>query len=308
METSQLLSEIQEEIGSDELLKTATRSQQPVSYNFIDLPLTRLHYIKYGEGPPLVMVPASISEINNWIPLVHFMGQRYTVHFFELPGHGQSTKFNQHFRSELVAQTVEDFINALGFESITLMGFSFGGVLSMKTLYHLQERVNEIILVSPSTTHRALPFSPIRKFLLRCLARTLKIPVISKILIYAIKSKPLGVIITNFFKKSAMLEDHISIERRIKEVKPSTLEVLIHQMNEVIYLDLPIPKIKFKQPCYFAMSIYDPLLAFSETLDVLNDQFEQVFVQKMYFSYHQPKVVPPVEEFNQILGKFLNMV
>ena len=35
---------------------------------FIDLPLARLHVLETGQGAPLIMVPATISELENWLP------------------------------------------------------------------------------------------------------------------------------------------------------------------------------------------------------------------------------------------------
>ena len=60
-----------------------------IRYDYANLPLTKLHYVTCGDGPPLIMVPATMSKIKNWLPLAQFMGQKFTVHFFELPGHGR---------------------------------------------------------------------------------------------------------------------------------------------------------------------------------------------------------------------------
>src|SRR3990172_8107874 len=84
-----------------------------VSDHFVQLPQTNLHYIKCGDGPPLIMVPATISKIENWLALAQFLGQRFTVYFFELPGHGKSSPFPEAFSSELAAETVEAFIDRL---------------------------------------------------------------------------------------------------------------------------------------------------------------------------------------------------
>ncbi len=100
---------------------------------FIDLPLTRLHILETGRGAPLIMVPATISELENWLPLAQFMGQWSHVYFFELPGHGQSEPFREHFSSQQVAQLVAQLADKLGFKRFSLMGFSFGGILTMQT-------------------------------------------------------------------------------------------------------------------------------------------------------------------------------
>jgi ABC-type uncharacterized transport system permease subunit len=59
----------------------------PPTFGEIDLSNTRLHYLRCGNGPPLLMVPATVSLISQWLPLAQFMGQLFTTYFFELPGH-----------------------------------------------------------------------------------------------------------------------------------------------------------------------------------------------------------------------------
>ena len=78
------------------------------------------------------------------------MGQKFTVYFFELPGHGQSTPFTQKYRNELVAQTVRDFTDELGIQKFNLMGFSFGGILAMHVLDLMPERVGKVLLIAPA--------------------------------------------------------------------------------------------------------------------------------------------------------------
>jgi len=67
------------------------------TFGKVKLPGTTLHYVKAGSGPPLVIVPATVSLISQWLPLTQFMGQRFTAYFFELPGHGQSTPYPYKF-------------------------------------------------------------------------------------------------------------------------------------------------------------------------------------------------------------------
>lgn len=138
----------------------ALRSLLPPQAEFgdIKLPNTRLHYVKAGSGPPLVIVPATVSLIRQWLPLVQFMGQRFTAYFFELPGHGQSTPYPENFESSRVPETVESFVNAMGHGTFNLMGFSFGGLLALRTLERLQSRISKVILFSTSLSQRAQEF------------------------------------------------------------------------------------------------------------------------------------------------------
>jgi len=76
-------------------------TRQPPQATFGDMTLsnTRLHYVKAGSGPPLIIVPATVSLIRQCLPLTQFMGQLFTVYFFELSGHGGSTPYPEKFKS-----------------------------------------------------------------------------------------------------------------------------------------------------------------------------------------------------------------
>ena len=101
------------------------RMQPPVYKTyFMDLPLSRLHVLEVGEGEPLIMVPATISELENWRTLAQFMAQWFHVYFFELPGHGQSEPLQDGFSSQKVARLVAQLADELGYERFNLMGFS----------------------------------------------------------------------------------------------------------------------------------------------------------------------------------------
>lgn len=278
------------------------------SYNFIDLPLTRLHYIECGSGPPLVMMPATISDIRNWKSLIEFMGQKFTVYFFELPGHGKSSPFREPFNTDLVAQTVLDFIDKMGFEKVSLMGFSFGGILTMKTLTCLDNRVERLILLSPCLTHQALNFKPIYKKLLRSLAETLKSPRVCQCLIYLIQETKFHSLIVSLLRKIGKLEPTIPLEKRLLEIQPPTIQIVVYQLSEILSFSSPIGKPKYTQPCYFMMSVLDPVLSFERTKTEVGKLFKNFQMQELFLPYHQPKEIPSVEEMNRDYRSFFQML
>jgi pimeloyl-ACP methyl ester carboxylesterase len=144
-------------------------NHHPPSYTtyHVDLPLTSLYIMEAGSGPPLIVVPATISEVENWVDLIQFMAQWFRVYFFELPGHGRSTPFKQKFSTHLVAQTVQDLVDYIGAERFNLMGFSFGGILAMRTFNLLNQRIDRLILNAPCLTKHAILLSGIQKLALR---------------------------------------------------------------------------------------------------------------------------------------------
>jgi pimeloyl-ACP methyl ester carboxylesterase len=280
----------------------------PAAYNYIDLSLTKLHYVTCGEGPPLIMVPATMSKTDNWLPLAQFMGQRFTVHFFELPGHGKSTPFQMQYASKHVAESLGDFLEALGFSSAALLGFSFGGILALHTLNHLQEKINKVILISPCVSTNAVLLSRSRMVGLRQFLAFLKIPLIQKGFISFLHNERYGYFCAALIRRLGKVENTIALEEILCRLPASTLDVLIYQANEILNLEFPGRKPPYSQKCYFAMSVNDPVLDFQTTLDFLDGYFTEVRTERFTFPYHQPPVLPTFAELNQHYGHFLDLI
>lgn len=293
------------DIKADDMLLDIKVAAPEVSYHFMELPQTTLHYIRCGEGPPLIMVPATVSKIENWLPLAQFMGQRFTTYFFELPGHGLSTPFSENFTTDLVAESVEAFINELGYEQVSLMGFSFGGILAMKSLYRLQDRIEKVILFAPALTKKALTFSKVRLLAVKMLVRIMQFESIRTAFLGLISHKKISPLAAKAVRRFASVEETIPLETVFEKIQGKTLEVLANQMTEVLNLELPVFDERFQQPCAFAMSVNDPMLEFNATLKVAQAQFETVHVERFYYPYHQ---LPETPTFDQLADQYGHML
>ena len=299
---------MQSELAQKRTYSKVRVSPPEITYHFMDLPLTRLHYLTCGDGPPLIMVPATVSEIKNWQALAEFMGQRFTVYFFELPGHGQSAPFPVRFSSALVAETVEAFIDKLGYTNFSLMGFSFGGILAMATLCRLRHRVEKVILISPAVTRRALSFSKTRLWLVRLIVGTMRRPHVRLAFMRLAKSQNVSELIAGFVTRFGNIEKTISIRDIFQKVSNSTADVLSYQISEMLDFEMKAQEEPFPQPCYFAMSVRDPLLKFETTLETVRQQFSHLHVERFDFPYHQPPRFPNFEEINADYGHLLNYI
>jgi pimeloyl-ACP methyl ester carboxylesterase len=275
-----------------------------VSYHFMELGNTNLHYMKCGRGEPLVMVPATISKIDNWRALAQFMGQRFTVYFFELPGHGKSSPYPEPFSSELVAETVEKFVDWLGHRRFSLMGFSFGGILATKTLYRLHERIDNVVFVSPAVSSAALEFSKPRKWMLRGLVRRMHDVRMRERLLQMIRSRSFSRLAAWGLRLAGRIENTIPMHEVFQKIIDSTADVLSYQIYEMLNFEAETSR-AFSQRCYVAMSVFDPLLDFDKTMAVLHKLFSDVYIHKMYLPYHQPPAPPTFEEINQDFAAML---
>lgn len=256
--------------------------------NFFELPLARLHAVEAGNGPVLIIVPATISECKDWISLTRFMANWFHVYFFELPGHGESTPFRSLFSTDLVAEAVEQLVNTLHIERFSVMGFSFGGILAMKTYQRLRDKVDNVILLSPCLTNRAVQLSRARMKLALAVVRFINRPKVRRAFLSILHSPRTVTLAFRFLQLIGRLESTIELRPKLLTISESTLDVLANQMNEIATTEFPIPAEKSATPCFFWMSVNDPVLDFEKTLAVAESHFSSVEVVRSDAPYHQP--------------------
>jgi hypothetical protein len=276
----------------------SAKSEELKTY-FIDLPLSRLHVMEIGNGPPLIMVPATISELENWQTLTQFMGQWFRAIFFELPGHGQSTPFPGRFSSQTVAEMVESLVDTLGFKRFNLMGFSFGGILAMRTFQRLTSRIDSLVMIAPCLGYRALTMSPLRRSLLFQINRLLGRPAVQQGFCNLVHNPCNLPAIERFLRRIGRLEDTIQLREKLGKIQQTTLRVLTAQINEILTTEFKVEPEKFRTPCYFAMSSLDPLLHFDITYEILKSHFVNISTLTLSYPFHQAPRPFTLEELNR---------
>ena len=278
------------------------------TFDYVRLSNTTLHYMKVGSGPPLVIVPATISLIEQWQALAQFMGQRYTTYFFELPGHGSSSPYPEKFKSHMVPNTVAEFMDVMGHEKFNLMGFSFGGLLAMRTLEALQDRIENVFLLAPCVSKHALLLSELNQWGLKHICGALKSSVIQDYLLrilYCGKFDPLILAILN---KVGNLNQEVLKNKNVLRIPQSSLDVLAYTVEEILSLNYAYQEKPFHQKCFFGMSLYDDLLDYDTTLEVVQDHFENLTVRHFTLPYHQPPETPNFEWLVDEFGGFLDLL
>jgi len=278
----------------------------PPTFGDMALSNTRLHYVRCGSGPPLVIVPATVSLINQWLPLAQFMGQIFTVFFFELPGHGKSTPYPEKFNSSLVPASVCEFMHANGYGSFNLMGFSFGGLLALRTLETLHDCIENVILISPFVGKKALLYSPMRQVGFRLFSHFLRQSMIQQYATRIMHNKYMEKPLIYALSKFAKIEESILEGKDALHIPQSTLDVLAYTLGEIFTLDYDYPWKPFPHRCFFAMSRYDDLLDYTVTEEIVRDHFADLTIRTFSLPYHQPPEPPTFEWLNQEFGEFLD--
>ena len=260
-----------------------------ITFHSVRLPLTDLHYMKYGRGQPLIIFPATISRLHNWTNLLQFMGDKFTSYFFELPGHGGSSSFRVPFKSELVARTFADFADYLKLETVNVMGFSFGGILTLKTVMAYPERVRSLILFAPCVSYKAVRFSQNRMAVLRSLLPLISKTQVQKLLLRTAHNEKTVNLLIDFLKFIGHLERTMEIRNTLLKLPADTLNTVIAEIREILTVDFAQEDWSRagKIPLYFGMSVNDPLLNFQFTLDFLKSRFNNFKSTSFDFPFHQ---------------------
>lgn len=112
----------------------------------------RLHYHEAGQGPVLLFIHGSGPGATGWSNfqrnLEHF-AQRYRVIAVDLPNFGQSTKLSVPIERvfSYYAETMIDFLAALGIEKADVIGNSLGGAIAIKMALDRPELVERMVLM-----------------------------------------------------------------------------------------------------------------------------------------------------------------
>lgn len=260
----------------------------PISVHEAELSATTLRYATCGDGPPLIIVPATISLIEDWTPMLQFMGQRYRAFFFEMPGHGGSTPLAAGFSSARLGEVIGELADHLGAERFALLGFSFGGILTLRALKALGPRVEKVGLLSPCVSNRALTRAPIDRALVTAVTSALRHRPPRMALAWLLNSEYAVRLLSWFMCEVGGFESPTDITARLMSYSASTIDVLAAQVREILSVteeDLAGP---YDVPCFFGMSRRDPLLSYDVTERFVRSNFTDIVAEEFDWPYHAP--------------------
>jgi pimeloyl-ACP methyl ester carboxylesterase len=189
-------------------------------------------------------------------------------------------------------------VDHLQIERFNLMGFSFGGILAMRTFNLLNRRIDRLILNAPCLTRRAILLSTPQLFALQQMNSLFRRPTVRVQLHKAFHHPRKRAWLLKLFQTVGKLEHADQLDHKLGVVKISTLEILTEEVAEMLNIEFPRPVRKFDVPCFFTMSVNDPLLDFQTTLEEAQSHFSTVHLTKLYFPFHQPPTPFTFKELN----------
>ena len=137
----------------------------------------RMHYLRSGSGPPLLLLHGLLGYSFSWRFALPVLAEKATVYAVDMPGAGFSDRPSHasgSFRAH--SERLLRFLDSIGVDSCDLLGTSHGGAIAMRAAALAPERVRSLILVAPVNPwsahgRRLAPFlssGPVSWLLLRC--------------------------------------------------------------------------------------------------------------------------------------------
>jgi 3-oxoadipate enol-lactonase len=125
---------------------------------FSDVPGGRLFAIDEGDGPPIVLIHASIADLRSWDDVVPgLLGAGFRAVRYDLRDSGRSQTEDVAFssRADLVA-----VLDGLGIGRAALVGNSVGGQIAIDTAIEHPERVVAVVGVGAGLGGFEVPLTP----------------------------------------------------------------------------------------------------------------------------------------------------
>src|SRR3990170_5464631 len=109
-----------------------------------------------ASGPPLVMLHGLCDSYLTWSRVAAALARKRRVILPDLPGHGLSGRPDASYALAWHAEVMGAWLDALGLDTVDLVGHSFGGGVAQWMLLAHRERVRRLVLVAPGGLGRGV--------------------------------------------------------------------------------------------------------------------------------------------------------
>jgi pimeloyl-ACP methyl ester carboxylesterase len=144
-----LLSHLLERLRSVPPTPTTLPWAPDIPIQYLDVGGYRLRYIQAGRGPNLVLLHTLRTQLDLFEKVVPTLSQSFTVYALDYPGHGYSDIPQARYDADFFAASVEEFLDALDLNEVTLGGVSIGGAVALILAGRRNRRVAHVVAMNP---------------------------------------------------------------------------------------------------------------------------------------------------------------
>lgn len=117
---------------------------------YVDIKNLKINYITEGKGQPVLVLHGWGANIETIMPIVNILKNTMKVYAIDLPGFGKSDIPIDPIGSFDYAEIVKGFIDKMEIGSISLVGHSYGGKLSIILSANHPEMIIKQVLIDSS--------------------------------------------------------------------------------------------------------------------------------------------------------------
>lgn len=126
--------------------------EYPYKSHYVDTPGLRIHYLKEGSGPPLLLLHGWPQTAMMWRHQIECLKQHFTVYAPDNRGFGLTDKPAIRITRDLLAKDVVAFMDALDIRQAAVAGHDWGGMIAFKLAVDFPDRCSQLALIDTSTT------------------------------------------------------------------------------------------------------------------------------------------------------------
>jgi pimeloyl-ACP methyl ester carboxylesterase len=112
-----------------------------------------IYYQIHGTGKPLVLLHGGVGAFEMFTPILSALTAKHQVIGVDLQAHGRTLPFDRPMTHENMATDIAELIKWLGYEKADIMGYSLGGMVSLRTAIDHPEFVDKLVLVSMAAAY-----------------------------------------------------------------------------------------------------------------------------------------------------------
>jgi pimeloyl-ACP methyl ester carboxylesterase len=108
---------------------------------------SRLHCLKAGAGPAVVLMHGGASDSSDWVETMDALSDSYSLYAPDMIGYGQSDKSKEAYSLSDFVKATHGLIQKLNLSTLVLVGHSLGGRVCIEIALRHPELVAGLVLV-----------------------------------------------------------------------------------------------------------------------------------------------------------------
>ena len=126
--------------------KTKTDSKKG---EYITINNELIRYIQKGIGDDLILIHGTPGCIEDWDLILEKLSKKYRVTVIDRLGNGYSSSNNYQYTLEENSSLINNIIESLKLEKVTIIGHSFGGSTTAQLAVENNPKIDSYMMVSP---------------------------------------------------------------------------------------------------------------------------------------------------------------